>query len=63
MADIDIADIVDIEVGPPKDLKNYFIQLWVSICNKTATYSFDRLTIPKTAARKIYMRAYPKAKV
>ena len=63
MSNVNISDIADIEVGPSKNDRSYFEQLFASIVNGTVTYSFDELTIPKTTARRIYMRAYPKAKV
>jgi hypothetical protein len=61
--DIDIADLAMIEVGKATDVKNYFTQLWAALTNQAVVHDFRTLTIPKATARKIYQRAYPKAKV
>jgi len=60
---VDVADLVVVEVGGSATVRDYFKQLWASLTNQTITHTFDNLTIDKPTARKIYKRAYPKAKV
>lgn len=60
---VDVADLVKIEVGPSKTFRSYVKNLVGAILNKTVVIDFDSLNIDKPTARKIYQRAYPRAKV
>lgn len=62
-ADVNVADLVVIDVGRSTDFRSYLNTLKAAVFNTNLTVDFESLTIPKAVARKIYQRAYPKAKV
>ena len=59
---IDISDIVSVVIDPQTTASGYFGALVDAIFNRPVEHSFDELMITKTDARRIYKRAYPKAK-
>lgn len=63
MDTVNIADLAVVDIGGSNSFKDYLKQLYASVFNKTITITFDSLLIDKQTARKIYKRAYPKAKV
>lgn len=63
MTTVDISDLVVLEVTTANSFKQYLKQVWLTITRQSITHTFDRLEIDKADARKIYRRAYPKAKV
>lgn len=63
LKNIDIADIVSVVIEPTQTIGDYFGRLIDAIFNRPIEHTFDELLIAKTDARKIYQRAYPKAKV
>lgn len=63
MDTVNIADLVVVEVGPACTFKDYVKQVWASVTRTPTIHTFEVLTIDKATARKIYRRAYPKAKV
>jgi hypothetical protein len=60
---IDIADIVCVFIDPRGTVGDYFGSLIDALFNRPVKHEFDELLITKTDARRIYLRAYPKAKV
>lgn len=63
LKNINVADIVAVTVDPATSVAEYFGRLVDTLFNRPQEHTFDELLIAKTDARKIYQRAYPKAKV
>ena len=63
LRNIDVSDIVQITIDPAETMADYFGRLFDTLFNRPQEHVFRELLITKTDARKIYKRAYPKAKV
>lgn len=63
LKNINVADVIEVVVEPSTTVGDYFGRLVDCLFNRPQEHQFDELLIAKTDARKIYQRAYPKAKV